>query len=196
VDVPVISLTGPQQWMDHAIGPGTDRMRPDRDGHRRGYRTYEIAGGAHINGPGCGLPASDLRLEHVFRLCVDHLKRWAAGEAVPPRGQRVAVDDSLVAQGRSPRPKRDEHGNPIGGLRSIFVDVPRATYRVCRETNSGVMQPFGEDTLVALYGTRGRYLELVRERAAALVAAGWLLAADAGEVIAAAGSGEPFGPEA
>lgn len=192
VDVPVISLyTGPQQWMDYAIGPGTDRMRPDRDGHRRGYRTYEIAGGVHINGPGCGLPASDLRLDHVLRLCLDHLKRWSAGEAVPPRGQRVAVDDSLVAEGRSPRPKRDEHGNPIGGLRSTFVDVPRATYRVCRETNSGVMRPFGDDTLVALYGTHRRYLDLVRERAAALVAEGWLLPADSGEVIAAPRSVSP-----
>ena len=127
---------------------------------------------------------------HRQRLPVRSEDRAAQG------GQRVAVDDSLVAEGRSPRPKRDEHGNPIGGLRSTFVDVPRATYRVCRETNSGVMRPFGDDTLVALYGTHRRYLDLVRERAAALVAEGWLLPADSGEVIAAAEMSEPFGQQA
>src|SRR5262249_19435080 len=58
VDVPVISLyTGPQVWMDFAVSLDTDRVRPDRDGVSSdgrpiGYRTYEIAGGAHINGPG------------------------------------------------------------------------------------------------------------------------------------------------
>ena len=74
--------------------------------------------------------------------------------------------------------------------------MPRATYRVCRETNSGVMRPFGDDTLVALYGTHRRYLDLVRERAAALVAEGWLLPADADEVISAAETSGPFGRKA
>jgi hypothetical protein len=129
----------------------------------------------------------------VFRLCLDHLKRWAAGGFVPPRAQRVEVDDSLVADGRSPRPKRDEHGNPVGGLRSTFVDVPRAAYRVCRETNSGVMRPFLDDTLVALYGTHRGYKDRVRERAAALVAEGWLLPADAAEVVSAADISDTFG---
>ncbi|MET0627678.1 MAG: alpha/beta hydrolase domain-containing protein [Acidimicrobiia bacterium] len=194
LDVPAISLyTGPQLWMDHAIGRGTDRVRPDRDGDRRGYRTYEIAGGAHANGPGCGLPASDLRLDHVFRLCLDHLKHWSAGDRVAPHGDRVAVDDSLVAEGRSPRPQRDEHGNPLGGLRSTFVDVPRARYRVCRETNSGVMEPFSEATMVELYGTSAAYVDAVRARAASLVAEGWLLASDADEVIAMAEAVEGFG---
>jgi hypothetical protein len=194
IDVPVISLyTGPQQWMDHAIGPNTDRIRPHRDGERSGYRTYEIAGGAHVNGPGCGLPASDLRLDHVFRLCLDHLKRWSAGGFVPPVATRVAVDNSLVAEGRSPRPQRDEHGNAVGGLRSTFVDVPRASYRVCRETNSGVMMPFDDDTLVALYGDHSRYVDAVRVRAGELVDAHWLLAAEAEEVILAAEASARFG---
>jgi hypothetical protein len=198
IDVPVISLyTGPQQWMDYAIGPDTDRIRADRDGSNpdgsaRGYRTYEIAGGAHVNGPGCGLPASDLRLDHVFRLVADHLKRWAKGDFVPPHCPRVRVDDSLVAQGRSPRPERDEHRNPAGGLRSTFVDVPRASYRVCRESNSGVMEPFVNDKLVALYENRARYVDLVRQRAESLVQGGWLLAHDALEVIAAAEASGSF----
>lgn len=198
VDVPVISLyTGPQAWMDLAVSPDTDRTRPDRDGQaadgrRVGYRTYEIAGGAHLTGPGCGMPRSDLRLDHVFRLCLDHLRRWTLGYDVPPRGERVTIHVDIAAHGRAPRAVRDDDGNVLGGLRSTFVDVPRASYRVCRETRSGIMQHFSAERLVSLYGDKAGYVTRVGGRAAELVAERWLLLDDAAEVIAMAESVPPF----
>jgi len=193
IDAPVISLyTGPQEWMDLATGLDVDRIRPDRDGERRGYRTFELAGGGHANMPGCGLPASDNRLDHIFRLCVDYLKRWAAGEGAPPHGERITLADPQ--EGRtSRRAVRDEHGNATGGLRTTWLDVPHARYTVCRETNTGVMEPFPPARMEELYGDQASYVRLVEQRGRQLVAEGWLLAADLPEVVAAAQAHEPFG---
>ena len=119
------------------------------DGRLVGRRTFEIAGGAHINAPGCGLPASDMRLDHAFRLTLHHLRRWCDGEAVPPHCDRVPVEDA--PDGEFPEARCDEHGNPLGGMRSTHVDVPHARYDWCEPARmTGVMEPFTPEKLAAL----------------------------------------------
>lgn len=187
VDVPVISFYNmPLAPMVERVAPGATRFRPDDDtvaanGRAAGRRTYEIAGSAHVNMEGCGLPSSDLRLDHVFRLCVEHLERWVLGEPAP-RGEPIAVG------GEPPSALGDEHGNTSGGVRSTFVDIPRARYLQCAERGTGVMERFSPDKLRALYGSHDRYVAAVEARAAELVQQRWVLADDAAEQVATAAS--------
>jgi hypothetical protein len=119
----------------------------------------------------------------VFQLCIDHLDLWAMGEPAP-RGEPIAVD------GEPPVARRDEHGNTIGGLRTTFVDVPRARYFTCQEQMTGVMEPFPAHELRSLYGDHAGYVAAVEARAAELVAERWLLRANADEQVATAASPE------
>src|SRR5262249_39772459 len=121
LDVPVISVySGSQHVVDHLVGVGTSRLRDDFDAPRAGDRTYELAGSAHSARPGCGLPASDLRLGNLFHLAFDYLVRWSDGELVPPHAQRVVLD--VPAEDGRPRPRLDVHGNAVGGVRSVQLD--------------------------------------------------------------------------
>ncbi len=91
--------------------------------------------------------------------------------------RNVANDGSLMAL--------DEHGNPLGGIRSPYVDTPITTHVAGNEAiDEGLAtqcrltvweQPFSQEKLVDLYGTKENY---VRQFEAALdrqEEAGWSL---------------------
>jgi hypothetical protein len=84
----------------------------------------------------------------------------------------------------------DEHGNPIGGVRSVAIDVPGASNFPNSGSPAAVIfsakVPFTTQKLRALYGDERGYATRVVARAKDLVAEGWLLPQDADEVIGAA----------
>ena len=83
---------------------------------------------------------------------------------------------------------RDDLGNARGGVRSITLDVPVATYQALNEPRDpgedltpgsclvyGSQLDLPADELVSLYGDRDTYVDEVDERLDELVEDGWVL---------------------
>lgn len=177
-------------------------------------RTWEVAGTSHadaqtlravIGGPrdpgigsilGCGSINTGPHKE-VLQAAVHHLVMWAAGGEPPPAGERIQLDggDGVVIS-------RDAYGNALGGVRNPLVDVAVAALSGDPADDSnladltgggsgicalfGSTTPFDRATLVEVYGTADAYVERFRASAAEQVAAGYLLPADADQLIAEA----------
>lgn len=193
-DVPAITLHSMS-----AVTFGTPyRVRPDSDDLNDRYRFYEVAGGAHISrragNPKCDFPISEFPLHHYFNLSIDYLKRWSQGKVVPPRTDRISLNpDGSV--------KLDEHGNPVGGIRSTATDLPVARYfpnsgtpRPCG-LGFGAQEQFSLEKLRKLYLSKDEYTAKVTQRANQLVRDGWLLKEDAEEVIRTASRFDGFAGE-
>jgi hypothetical protein len=185
-------------------------------------RTWEVAGTAHADAqtlrsmlggprdPGIGslLGCESINTgphKEVVQALLHHLVAWAAGGEAPPSGERLETrgDDDVVIV-------RDEHGNALGGVRNPLTDVPTATLSgdppdgatiadlaggkgdLCILFGSTV--PFDQATLVARYGTADEYVRRFRASAAELVAARYLLQADADELIAEAEANQSLFP--
>lgn len=163
----------------------------DSDGPSR-VRGFEVPGAFHYwylsrrmgeveAGPDHPDHHNDRPWHHVTHALLSHLDAWVRDGTVPPRAARITRDD------RSPDGvARDEHGNARGGLRTPWLDVPSARYlpRCACNPGVGAMRPFTTEEIVRLYGSRSAYADRLADRAAELVAEGWLLARDAAELTA------------
>ena len=138
----------------------TDRADSDEPGKQ--YRLYEVAGMAHIDtrysvrlkpNP-CAQPLSEFPHEAYVAMGLHHLLQWVDKGTVPPRAERIVRDNDEQNDGS--RMALDEHGNPRGGIRTPYVDVPIAKYglrppadhaadpepeRLCRGGRSAGSQP-------------------------------------------------------
>jgi hypothetical protein len=167
-------------------------------------RTWEIAGGSHIDatlahrfdemlGRDLGLPPiatqctnpiNPLPVADAGDAALSDLLRWAATGKPAPVADRVHLSPGghIV---------RDSDGNALGGLRFPGIDVPTGTLG---PTNSpannsdlatgfcpliGSFQPFDAGRLAALYPSHGAYVHRVGERARMLERAGFLVHDDA-----------------
>ena len=128
-----------------------------------------------------------------------HVLEWADKGTVPPRADRILVDRNTTNDGSLIA--LDEFGNPQGGIRSPYLDVPSAKYgfpnegavpptpntvpwiaergeagidRLCGQT--GYQMRFQDARLKQLYGDKAAYLAKVRQRLDALTSEGWSLA--------------------
>jgi hypothetical protein len=196
VDVPVISLhTRPQE---------SYRRRPDGNGAHDRYRVYEVAGAAHndrrlpfiyrqsdsaFGQAGCVAEVSRFPMHHFFKSTLARLDRWVLGRIAPPASQRIALkpDGTIVL---------DANGNPAGGVRSSYVDVPIARYYANAPAAGapatpaatgfcaldGAQERFSPAKLRSLYRTRANYAATAIRRLNQLERAGWLLPADAQEL--------------
>ena len=189
IDVPTISLhTRPQR---------SDRRRPDGDRPSDRYRVYEVAGAAHNNirlpritnqpddvfsGSRCVHEVSRFPMHHFFKSTLARLDAWAARSVTPPPSQRIAFNSDGTAV-------LDEHGNPVGGVRSSYLDVPIARYfanapasggGACRL--DGAQEHFSPGELALLYENHDGYVREVVRRVSELEQDGWLLPADAREL--------------
>ena len=178
-DVPAISLhTHPQE--EH---------RRRRDGNRPDdrYRVYEVAGASHgdfralggIGDLGCTYEVSRFPMHHLFKSTLERLDAWAARDEAPPHSKRlkVARDGSV---------KLDRHGNPRGGVRTTYTEVPTARYVLengpgfaCERLLGGGQEPFSPEKLASLYKSHDAYVRKVTHEANRLERKGWLLPADA-----------------
>lgn len=201
VDVPMIQLP-----TMHEVAGNSITRRQDSDAPDSRFRLYEFAGIGHVDSRDnvrlkpnpCTQPLSEFPLQAYMAVGLHHLIRWADEGITPPRADRILVDrdtddGSLMAL--------DEHGNPEGGIRNPYVDVPTAKYVpvntaaeplvddasdwvvangglqgaqiMCRL--SAYQQPFSKSKLRELYGTEGNFRRLFEQRLDALEQAGWSL---------------------
>ncbi len=78
----------------------------------------------------------------------------------------------------------DEHGNPKGGVRSPYVDVPTKTYTWIDDFNPfNVKTPFSDEKLKRLYPSREDYLKKVIFSTMKMISDGYLLPEDAPAII-------------
>jgi hypothetical protein len=215
LDVPVFLLETETDVLRGAY----EMRRPDTNR----FRIWEIAGASHADfyqgggfgdigdgktertlldvasaagGPlGCAEPINYGPQYLVLGAALHHVDRWVAEGVAPPKAQPLAV-----APGPPPVVDRDEHGNALGGVRTPLVDVPTA--RLDGETNAGGTfcflyghtVPFDAATLAALYPHHRDYVMKFNRATDAAVKAGFLLAADAKNLKAAAAASSVGAP--
>jgi hypothetical protein len=201
VDVPVVHVP----TMHEASSPNIT-WRQDGDEPGRQYRVYEFAGMAHVDtrdsvrmkpNP-CAQPLSRFPLQAYMSVALHHLLQWVDKGIVPPRADRLWIDRNEHNDG-SPL-ALDEHGNPRGGIRTPYVDVPTARYGIRPAAASpaipnpsewirlngpnaanlmcglsGYQIDFSREQLRKLYGSKTRYVGLVERRVAELEKGGWSL---------------------
>jgi hypothetical protein len=84
----------------------------------------------------CRLPISRFPMAAYMSVALNHLWQWVDTGTVPPRADRIWVDRSTA--GDESLMALDEHGNPRGGIRNPYVDVPAKKYGV---RNAGAVPP-------------------------------------------------------
>lgn len=185
--------------------------REDSDAPGDPYRLYEVAGAPHADGAfyrhlpvladqeAAGtapflsywpfasqctpeIPIQNLPLMgYVADAAIENLDRWVKDGTAPPRADRIVIVDD------GSRLARDEFGNVRGGVRSPYVDVPRARYVTttggpggCQ--NLGYSEPFGWSRLEEIYGDFDAYAGQVGASVEELVAGRWLTPEDGARI--------------
>jgi len=201
VDVPVVHMP---TMLEVSAPTITDRQDSDEAGKQ--YRLYEVAGMAHIDtrdsvrlkpNP-CTLPLSQFPHQAYVSVGLHQLLQWVDKGVVPPHAERIWLDLDTGNDGS--RMALDEHGNPRGGIRTPYVDVPVARYGlrppaiapVIANASayvtaggqdaanlmcglSGTQIPIPGEMLKALYKSPRNYAALVEKRLTELQKAGWSL---------------------
>jgi hypothetical protein len=201
IDVPLIQLPTMLELENNV----THRQDSDEPGKQ--YRLYEIAGVGHVDSRDnvrlkpnpCAKELSTIPLQAFFSLGLYHLLRWVDQGIAPPRAQRVLLDRDASNDGSLMA--LDERGNPIGGIRNVYVDVPVAKYAalntaatppipnpaewivknggeqgaqiMCRL--SAYQVHFSNDELRKLYRSPEEYVKKVEARLGELEKQGWSL---------------------
>jgi hypothetical protein len=201
IDVPLIHMP----TMHEVVGNITTRQDGDESGKQ--YRLYEIAGMAHVDtrdsvrfkpNP-CAQPISEFPNQAYMSVGLHHLLQWVDKGTLPPRAERVWLDQDEHNDGS--RMVLDEQGNPRGGIRNTYVDVPTAKYVIRPpavtplianpsawivanggQTGANLMcglagaqLPFSQAKLKELYKSKKNYVSMVEKRLTELEKAGWSL---------------------
>lgn len=200
VDVPLIQLPTMHEL------EGNVPRRQDSDEPGKQYRLYEVAGVGHVDSRDnvrllpnpCTKPLSTVPVQAYFAVGLHHLFRWVDQGIPAPRAQRVLLDRDASNDGSMMA--LDANGNPAGGIRTPYVDVPVAKYTpvntaaeplianpseyvavnglqgartMCRL--SAYQEPFSAARLRELYGSKREYVRKFEARLAELEKAGWSL---------------------
>lgn len=154
IDVPMIQV--PTMTEVHGVNVPT---RQDGDAPGDQFRVYEFVGMAHLDTRNveafrpnpCKYPISMFPLGAYMSVGLHHLIQWVDKGTVPPRADRVLVDRNTANDGSLMA--LDEFGNPKGGIRNPYVDVPVMKYAV---RNEGAVPPTPNTVpWVALRGEAG-----------------------------------------
>ena len=128
VDVPMIHVP----TMHEVSGNITNKQDSDEPGKQ--YRLYEFSGMGHIDtrdsvrlkpNP-CADPLSTFPVQAYMSVALDHLLKWVDKGTVPPRAPRILLDRDQSNDGSMMA--LDQYGNPQGGIRTVYVDVPTAKF--------------------------------------------------------------------
>lgn len=139
IDVPIVQVPTMTE-----VASANVTARQDSDAPGNQFRVYEFPGMAHIDSRDaaayypnpCKLPISRFPMAAYMSVALDHLWKWVDKGIVAPRADRILVDrnegndGSLMAL--------DEYGNPRGGIRNPYVDVPVKAFAV---RNAGASPP-------------------------------------------------------
>lgn len=143
---PVISVVS-----QSIVGLSRYVRREDSDSPDDRYRSYEIAGAAHVNnktGDHFRTPEdlvkagiqpfedvcieinkhelSDFPFEYFLNGAFANLDAWARSDIIPPRAPRMIVKDKIDNDYFAA--KLGKYDNAMGGLRTPYLDVPVASY--------------------------------------------------------------------
>jgi hypothetical protein len=195
VDVPMIHVP----TMLEVSNPNIT-TRPDGDAPGDQYRVYEFPGMGHVDSRDnvrlapnpCAMPLSTFPMQAYMSIGLHYLYRWVDKGIAPPRADRIVKEGSAMAL--------DEHGNPKGGIRSPYVDVPVTSYGVPnRGANplpanlsayvtrggqpaanqmcglSAFQNDYSKEELTKIYGNKKSYRNKFEKRLAELEQAGWSL---------------------
>jgi alpha/beta hydrolase family protein len=205
-NVPVIAVVAQGE-----LTGGLPWRRADSDTPTDMFRQYEIAGAAHIEWdtyialpsfpdqtaagimpPGTpefpfaarcdpDIPLKALPIMgQTFHAALANLEQWVRKGTPAPRAPRLEVTDAGTPQAAV---KTDDHGNGIGGVRSVYMDVPTATVIPnspgpgnCREM--GHKNDFDAARIQTMYGGQKNYAAKVSASVDKLVKERWLTEAD------------------
>ncbi len=186
--------------------------RPDSDAPNDIFRSYEIAGAGHIDwwayygfpkmedqaaavgsaqGPaswpftaGCDpeIPLMPLPvLAQVYNATFSNLDSFVRKATPLPKAARLELKDGGTPQQSF---ALDPYGHGVGGVRSVYMDVPAANYAMtspgpgtCREM--GHIDPFNWARLESIYGNFKSYAAKVEQTIDRLVKERWLTEGDA-----------------
>jgi hypothetical protein len=201
VNVPVIHMPTMTEVVASAAA-GNRYRRPDGDAPGDQFRIYEVAGMSHIDSrtnliyepDPCRYPVSRFPTGMGLSIGLDHLIQWADKGKVPPRATFVEVDNNTANDGSVLA--LDANGNPKGGVRNTYVDVPINRYVSPNEANptpiaspspltavagvplfcsiAGYQLPLSPQQLQPLYKNKKDYQSKVEKRANELAREGWL----------------------
>jgi hypothetical protein len=207
VNVPVIIATA----QGEALGTLSWR-RPDSDAPNDIFRFYELTGAGHIDwwayygfprmedqvaavgsaqGPAAWpfaarcepeIPLMPLPvLAHVYNATFTNLDQFVRKGTRLPKAARLELKDAGTPQQSF---MLDQFGHGVGGVRSVYMEVPAANYFVtspgpgtCREI--GHIEPFSWSRLETLYGNYKNYAAKVEQTVDRLVKERWLTEGDA-----------------
>src|SRR4249920_1292394 len=125
VDVPLIHVPTMLEVRANNI---TGRQDGDAPGDQ--YRVYEFAGMGHVDtrdnvrltpNP-CAIPLSTFPMQAYMSVALNYLFQWVDKGIAPPKADRILKNGTAMAV--------DERGNPKGGIRSPYVDIPITKYGV------------------------------------------------------------------
>ncbi|QTQ16095.1 alpha/beta hydrolase domain-containing protein [Treponema parvum] len=183
VDVPFISITTEGDYGLFNSIPSFKMKtgyNSDSPGDKRRY--YEFPGAPHTDASSPLVPSNDeivkckcpkrildgeyehrlndFPLEYFINGLLEKLHIWASEGTAPESKPLMEKDENGIL-------KRDRYGNVLGGFRTVFVDVPKASYKgSCPgQEIGGTMSFFDEKTVKELYGGKAAYLEAFRKRA-------------------------------
>jgi hypothetical protein len=201
VDVPLILMPTMTEIVASAAS-GNRYRRPDGDAPGDQFRIYEVAGMAHndsrlnpVYDPDpCKYPVSRFPEGMGMSAGLERLIQWVDKGKVPPHADYVVVDNDLKNDGSVLA--LDANGNPKGGVRSTYVDVPVNRYIAPNEPNptpipnpspltaaasvqlfcsiAGYEVPLTRDEVHTLYKSKKDYQSRVEQRANQLIKEGWL----------------------
>ena len=204
VDVPVIHMPTMTEVVAGAAS-GNRYRRPDGDFPNDQFRIYEVAGMAHIDSritphytPNpCKYPVSQFPEGMGLAQGLDRLIQWVDKGKTPPRAEYVTVDNDTANDGSVLA--LDGNGNPKGGVRNTYVDVPAYRYIAPNEASTppipnpsplvaaqgpggpelfcgiaAYQLPLSGDQMKALYKDKKTYQKQVEQRTNELIKEGWV----------------------
>jgi hypothetical protein len=183
----------------------TLNRRPDHDGIGDQFRLYEIPGASHlwrypeqffpnadelstigagVVGYTCSEPVGNtFPLQYFLNGALANLDRWSRTGTPPVRGDRIALNNAGT---NAETTLTDGWGNALGGVRSPFVDAPRATYTAYSSGGGcgawGHQTTFASSLLTSTYPGQS-YVSQVTRGTLKLLAAGWLTPTDAHAIL-------------
>lgn len=167
------------------------------------FRLWEIPGTSHVDAheqqlghveisrfipnapfPQCDLPSNDGQQRYVMDTALARLNLWVRLGIAPPKADRIDI------AGTPPAMRRDQYGNAEGGIRTPALQVPTETLTGTGNTGNtsqcqlfGTTTPFTAEELATLYPTHADYVAKVAAAATQDVLKGFLLPADAAEIV-------------